>query len=149
MWRYCLLLAVPVLVLVGMPFVVQAGGNGAVKADLDVAEVYTNSAGQIRTRPIGPTIGTVIFSPTSSGMMNITVQVKDGAPNTTFQCYAIPPGSWGPDGDRTEVTLNKQGKATVHLQVTIPDPGVFIKVSLMNEDQTLAYCTEHVLDFED
>ena len=154
MRRSYVLLPLFALALLSMPFLVQAGGMGAVKADLDVAEIYYVERGDppewvTRTMPIGPTVGQVIFSPTASGKMNITVQIKDGEPGTTFECYAIPPGSWTPDGDRTVVTLNKKGKATVHLQVQIPDPGVFIKVSMMTEDESLAYGTEHILDVQD
>ena len=152
MRRIHVLLPFFALALLSMPFLVQAGGMGAVKADLDVAEVYYIGPPEnplTRTRPVGPTVGQVIFSPTASEKMNITVQIKNGAPDTTFEIYAIPPGSWAPDGDRQEVTLNKKGKATVHLQVQIPEPGMFIKVSMMTADESIAYCTEHILDFAD
>ncbi|MHC4973998.1 MAG: hypothetical protein ACYTG3_16870 [Planctomycetota bacterium] len=142
------LLPLAVVVVLGMTFLAQAGGKGALKVSFEVAEIYYVN-GRVRTRVSGIAVGRVIFSPTASGMMNVTVQVKDGKPETTFECYVIPPSSWAPDGDRTMVTLNKKGKGTFHLQVETPDSVDFIKVVMMNYDgsEPCGYTTDRIYDY--
>jgi hypothetical protein len=145
------LLPLAVVVVLGMTFLVQAGGNGAVKVALDVAEVYYNEEGEPRTRVTGIAVGKVSFKPTAGGMMNVRVHVKNGKPLTTFECYVIPPDAWAPDGDRKMVTLDKKGRGKFHLQVETPDPVVFIKVVMMNyddADNAFGYTTDRIHDFE-
>lgn len=143
MKKMCVLLPLAIVVPLGMAILAQAGGNGAVQTNLEVGEIL----GPTHTEVVGPPVGKVIFSPTASGMMNVTVQVKDGEPDTTFECYVVPPAQWPPDGDRTTLTLNKQGKGTAHLQVEMADPAYWIKVVVINRDLEIAYVTERITDF--
>jgi len=143
MRKLCALLPLAVVVVLGLTFLVHAGGNGAVKTSLNVGKIF----GPTHTEVAGPSVGKVIFSPMATGMMNVTVQVKDGKPKTTFECYVVPPARWV--GDRKMLTLNKQGKGTTHLKVAFADPLHWIKVVVINRDEGIVYVTERLEDFRE
>lgn len=145
--RMCCALLLIFGVVLGTGLVVEAAGKGSVKVDLDVAEFWTDINGVVRMTPIGPTIGSVTFRPDGKGGMDVKVKVQDGAPDTTFVTYVVPPSRWDPDGDRQTVTLNKKGKRTYHLHVEFPDPAYWIKVVVFTSDYTVGYCTDRIYDF--
>lgn len=146
-------LLLAVALIGGLAVVVEAGAVGAVKVDLQTADFYKNPAGDWRTNPVDPVVGKVKFSPTNGGTLNVTVQVKDGHPSTTFECYLIPPDRWTPDGDRHMVTLNKKGKGTIHFKVDMWDGApdvVWVEVNIINvsdPDNPIGYTTPHVYLF--
>jgi hypothetical protein len=135
--------------VLGLVLSVEAGGRGAVTADLEVATFWKDANGVVHMTPVGPSVGSVVFRPNGSGKMNVQVQIRDGEPNTSFVCYVVPPARWDPDGDRKTMKLNKKGKGTVHLQVQTPDPAYWIKVVVFTPDYTLGYCTDRIYDFQE
>jgi hypothetical protein len=147
--KVCAILPLAGVVVLGMVLAVEAGGRGAVKADLEVADFWTDERGVVHMTPVGPRAGLVIFRPNGNGKMSVRVQVRDGEPDTAFVCYVVPPSRWAPNGDRKTLTLDRKGKGTVYLEVEIPDPVYWIKVVVLTTDYTIGYCTERIHDFEE
>jgi hypothetical protein len=128
----------------------QAGGNGATKVDLLVGEYPDSGYSQVKEPPIW--VGDVIFNPTASGLMQVTINLKDGAPETTFQVFAVPLGTWGALADQGyTMTTNKQGKATLHFARPIPDgldENAYIKVVVrVSRDGPVYVTRQHYLDW--
>jgi hypothetical protein len=100
----------------------QAAGNGAMKVDLLVG--YYPGPGDRSEILLPPTkVGQVVFNATGSGMMQVSVHVKDGTPNTTFQVFCVPQATWGTLAEQglLTITTNARGNAGIHLARPIPE----------------------------
>jgi hypothetical protein len=149
------MVAVAALVALALGVAAQAGGNGATKVDLLVG-IYPNPApnggNSVIWTPPTP-VGDVIFNPTANGMLQVTINLKDGAPDTLFpQVFLVPLGVWGnlPDQGYT-MTTNSQGKATLHFARPIPDgldENAFVKAIVRVSRYGPVYVTDqHYLDW--
>lgn len=130
---------VPLAILCALllSFGVQAGGKGAVTVNLYEAEDDDRGHAQ----PTGVDAGDVVVNTTSADTLQITVQLKDGVPDTPLGAYLVPRPLWGP---QQAVTTNGSGKATLHFEEDIPGSfgeSVRVKVVLRNTDSTVIYTT--------
>jgi len=99
----------------------QAAGNGATKADLLIGYYPDGGHSEIADPPTA--VGDVIFNATGNGMMQVTVSLQDGAPDTTFQVFLVPQATWGTlvEQGLLTMTTNGKGKASIHLARPIPE----------------------------
>ena len=107
---------------VGMvpPPAADAGGKGAVKTDLLVAEYPEDRPPSVVVQP-EVDVGNVIFNTTPDDRMKVMVKLKDVVPDTTYRVFAVPLDSWGPGIDQAVVTSNRYGQGTVRLARPIPE----------------------------
>ena len=143
---------VAALVALAIGVSAQAGGNGATKVDLLVGFYPPDANSEIKLPE--EDVGDVIFNPTANGMLNVTIQLKKGAPDTYFpEVFLVPLRIWGsiPDQGYT-MTTNKQGKATLQLSRPIPeglDENAFVKViiRISRDDEPVYVTSQHKLDW--
>ena len=139
------------LAALSLSLVATAGGKGALETTLFVGKVVPDDKlpGETRVYPDGAPVGFVVFNTTANDTMNVTVQVQDGAPDTTFVARLVPK-SWGdPEVASALLTTNKKGKGQVHFSVPIPagikrvDGTVWSKVTLTSGGEVpIGYATE-------
>lgn len=145
------LIVVAALVALALGVSAQAGGNGATKVDLLVG--YYPGPGEYSEIVDPPTwVGDVVFNPTAGGTIQVTINLKDGAPETTFQVFVVPLDTWGqlPDQGYT-MTTNKQGKATLHFARPLRDDldeNDYIKAIVrVSRDGPVYVTDQHTLDW--
>jgi len=111
-------LALVVLALaVGFGIPALAGGKGAVKTDLREAEL--DAKGRPQPTDCADSVGFVVFN-TSKKTIEVTVVVKDGEPNMSWEVRLVPTTAqpaWSATGT---LTTNGRGKGTLHLREAIP-----------------------------
>jgi hypothetical protein len=142
-------LAILLAVAAGLP--AWAGGNGAVDVDLLVGDYPSGGPPSEVVLP-AMKVGEVLFNPTASGKMNITVNLKDGEPEMEYLVFAIPSGVWGGPSEGHEMTTNKQGNGTIHFQRDLPEDAedeVTIKVIVRTSDRAYTYITlQHLIQLK-
>ena len=97
-----------------------AGGKGAVKSDLYVAE--WGGPGNMSSVIVEPRVdvGDVIANTTASGKLLVTVKIKGGAPSADWVVRFIGSGLASPPLD-TPLTTNGSGQGTLQASVPIPE----------------------------
>ncbi|UCE86980.1 MAG: hypothetical protein JSU66_04400 [Deltaproteobacteria bacterium] len=152
------LVAIAALVALALGVSAEAGGNGAVKVGLYVGYYPEPTTGNPRPEseiqnPSDPTkVGDVIFKATGNGMMHVTINLREGQPETTFQVFIVKQDTWGSVSEQGyTLTTNKQGKASLRFARPIPadaDDPVFIKAIVRVSRDGPVYVTDrHYIDW--
>lgn len=137
---------IPLAILLAMTFALgaQAKDDGATKVNLYAGE-YVPPSPYVQPIVSPETIrGFVIFNPTDSGKLEVTIHLQDGQPNTEFNAAVVPASRWSVEGKNPfTMTTNKAGKATAQVSLDIPDNATWVKVRLYDPaTDTYLYATE-------
>ena len=126
----------------GFGIAAQAGGKGAVKTDLWEAE--PDGRGFPQPTDDADSVGFVVFN-TSKKSINVTVVVKNGEPNMSWDVRLVPTNAqpaWSATGT---LTTNGRGKGTLHLTEDIPDTWqsdfIRAKISMYPNTGSVYYAT--------
>ena len=131
---------------VGFGIAAQAGGKGAVKTELWLATPAPNTGFPQPNEPPDEvrSVGFVVFN-TSKKSINVTVVVKNGEPNMSWDVLLVPTNAqpaWSATGT---LTTNGRGKGTLHLTEDIPDSWesdfIRAKISMYPNTGSVHYAT--------